>query len=181
MHETEPLTRLRNLVLPLVESLGLTLWGMEYAAAGKRSVLRIYIDVPGVSSPEAETPDQIRGVDVKQCATVSRHVALALEVEDLIPGAYNLEVSSPGLERTFFEPGQLPPYVGRELDLTLRGPLPGPFPDRSRFKGVLLRAGEQELVLSVEAHELSVPWNTVKKARLVYRFPDTTDKPKTGR
>ena len=178
MPETEPLTRLRNLVLPLVESLGLTLWGMEYAAAGRRSVLRIYVDVPGSG---ANAPGQSLGVDVNQCATVSRHVALALEVEDLIPGSYTLEVSSPGIERPFFEPGQLPPYVGRELDLTLRGPRPGPFPDRSRFKGVLLRAGEQELVLSVEEHEVPVSWDNVKKARLVHRFPDMADKPKTGR
>jgi ribosome maturation factor RimP len=169
------------LVLPLVESLGLTLWGMEYAVAGRRSVLRIFIDAPSAPGSETSASDPGQGVEVKQCATVSRHISLALEVEELIPGSYTLEVSSPGVERLFFEPGQLPPYEGRELKLTLERPLPGPFPDRSRFTGILLHAGDQEFVLSVEGHELSVPWDNVKKARLVHRFPDTTEKPKAGR
>lgn len=147
------LARIRELTQPFAESLGLSLWGTEIVGGSGRPVLRIYIDGPD-------------GVDVEQCAKVSRQLAVALDVEELMHGAYDLEVSSPGLERRFFELAQLAPYAGQELDVTLAEPLSG----RKRFKGTLASLDGEVLTLECEGAVASFPWSDVSKARLVYTF-----------
>ena len=74
---------LADLVAPVAEALGYELWGIEYLSHGKHSVVRIYIDSPD-------------GVNVDDCAKVSRQVSSVFDVEDPILGEYNLEVSSSG-------------------------------------------------------------------------------------
>jgi len=149
------LARVQKLAEPYIESLGLTLWGLEITSGEARPLVRLFLD-----SPE--------GVDVEQCASVSRQLSLALDVGEVIPWAYTLEVSSPGLERRFFKLSQLAPYVGQVLDIKLsvrRG-------DRKRFKGTLTDVGSEDFELEVEGKRLRFPWDEVAKSRLVYVFPD---------
>jgi ribosome maturation factor RimP len=148
------LARLRQLAEPYIETLGLSLWGLEIVGTGRPTV-RIFLDSP-------------KGVDVEHCATVSRQVGLALDVEDLFPGRYDLEVSSPGFNRRFFEVSQLPPYQGRELDITLAEPVDG----RKRFRGVLSALEGDVLVLNHEGRTSHLPWGEVAKAKLVHVFPE---------
>jgi len=147
------LVRIQELASAYVESLGLSLWGLEMAGGESRPTLRVFIDGP-------------EGVDVEACASVSRQLSLALDMEDLMHGAYHLEVSSPGLERRFFDFAQLAPYLGRELDLTLAEPLEG----RKRFKGTLDALDDARLSLTCEGKPVRVAWEHVAKARLVHRF-----------
>jgi len=147
------LSRIRELTEPFVETLGLSLWGLEFSGGDGRPTLRVFI--------EGE-----QGVDVEDCARVSRQLGTALDVEDLIHGAFQLEVSSPGLERRFFELSQLPPYVGGDLDVTLAAPLSG----RKRFKGTFTALDGDVLTLACEGGPVSFPWSAVDKARVVYRF-----------
>ena len=70
------------LALPLVEAAGLELWGVELLGEG-RPILRVYVESPS-------------GATIEECAKLSRQLGLALDVEDIIPSAYILEVSSPG-------------------------------------------------------------------------------------
>ena len=116
-----------ELARPLAESLNLSLWGIEFAFGGRSSV-RVYV--------EGE-----QGVSIEQCAELSRLLGLALDVEDAIPGAYVLEVSSPGLERIFFTPEQLTSALGQILEVTLVVPSPE-FSGRRKFRGVLTHAPE---------------------------------------
>jgi len=82
---------LASLLEPIIDKLGYELLGVEFVEAGKRSVLRLYID------RRAE-----EGVGLEDCALVSEQASGLLDVEDPIPGQYSLEVSSPGSDRPLF-------------------------------------------------------------------------------
>lgn len=190
---------------PLADALGIALWGIEILVGG-RMVVRVYVDAkPGAPlagaelpndeavAPEGVTPEGItpegvtpEGVTIDQCARLSRQLGLALEVEDVIRDAYVLEVSSPGLERPFFEAAQMAPYAGRTIELTLALPHPE-WPGRRKFRGDIVRVEGDTLTFLPDAAPspdaapapLSVAWDDVKKAHLVHIFPDTT-RPQPG-
>lgn len=145
--------KILELARPVAESLGLSVWGLELAASGRRPLVRLFIESD-------------HGSTVDHCAEVSRSLGAALDVEDVMRGAYVLEVSSPGLERRFFEPGQLPPYVGRILDVSLAEPEDG----RKNFRGRLEEARPDGLGLTVDGRRFDFSWDRVKKARLVHEF-----------
>jgi len=190
---------------PLADALGIALWGIEILVGG-RMVVRVYVDAkPGAPlagaelpndeavAPEGVTPEGItpegvtpEGVTIDQCARLSRQLGLALEVEDVIRDAYVLEVSSPGLERPFFEAAQMAPYAGRTIELTLALPHPE-WPGRRKFRGDIVRVEGDTLTFLPDTAPspdaapapLSVAWDDVKKAHLVHIFPDTT-RPQPG-
>jgi ribosome maturation factor RimP len=168
--DKDTLQQVQELIREQVDSLGLALWGVEYHPAGRRSVLRVYLDAPPGREPG---PDGRDAVSVEECAAASRQISVALDVEDIVPGTYHLEVSSPGLERPFFEPGQLAPYVGRTVQVILREPLTLPFPGRKRLKGRLTAAAGDEFTMEVDGEAVDLTWEQVKKAHLVHEFPDT--------
>lgn len=163
-----------DITAPVAASLGLALWGIEIAQAS-RAIVRIYIDGP-------------EGVTIDQCADVSRHVGLALEVEEVFASAYVLEVSSPGLERPFFTCEQMAPYVGREIELTLADPHPE-WPGRKKFRGVLHSVEEDAIVFVPDSAPrpdeapapLRAEWETVRKAHLVHVFPEPGHNKKPAR
>lgn len=116
------------------------------------------------------------GVSVDDCAEISRLIGLSLEVEDIFADSWILEVSSPGLERNFYEISQLCPYLGHPLDVTLNNSHPD-FADRKKFHGTLkaVTANTFTLVLdNPEGQECVINWDSVKKAHLVHIFPETT-------
>ena len=158
-----------GLAEPLAASLGLSIWGLELAFGGK-SLLRLYV--------EGEN-----GVDIDKCAELSRLLSLSLDVEDTIPDAYVLEVSSPGLERTFFTPEQLAAYVGSTVEVSLLSPASS-HPGRKNFLGTLTGAANGEFsLMPLDAKEGTEPvifcWADVKKAKRIHFLPET-DKAKKG-
>lgn len=180
---------------PLADALGIALWGIEIIDGG-RMVLRVYVDArPGMPAPadtaeaaesatsEVATPE---GVTIDQCARLSRQLGLALDVEDVVRDAYVLEVSSPGLERPFFEIAQAAPYVGRTIELTLAVPHPE-WPGRRKFRADIVRVEGDTLTFlpdtaprpDEDPAPISVAWDDVKKAHLIHVFPDTT-RPQPG-
>jgi len=161
---------LREIIAPALLSRGLVLWGLEIAAEGATRVIRIFIDVP---------EDQIRldgsdkkGVTIDQCAEVSRHVGLQFDVDDVVPGRYTLEVSSPGLTRRFFSLAQMVRYQGREVDLRLHESRDG----RKHFKGVLAKVTPETETFTLSADpgpkgfDIDIAWDEVKKIKLIHRF-----------
>jgi ribosome maturation factor RimP len=144
---------LSDMIRPEVENLGYVFWGLSSPSSGKKRVVRIYIDSPD-------------GVNIDQCAEVSRQVGLMLEVEDVIPGAFNLEVSSPGLERIFFAPAQLADYVGRKVDILLFDPKG----DRRKFKGELTGVEGDVVAVNVDDQTMNFDWTAIKKITLVHEF-----------
>ncbi len=143
-----------DLATPIAKGQGFSVWGVYAPQAGDKATVAIYI----------EGPD---GVNLDQCAQVSRDVALAIEVDDLIHGAYRLEVSSPGLERSFFELEQLAAYIGRKVKLELELPRDG----RKKFSATLAKTNHDFFVIEDDENiSHKIEWDQVKKVRLVHEF-----------
>jgi len=144
--------QIAELVTPTVEALGLDLWGVEHVSQGKFSLLRIYID-------RAED-----GVTVDDCERVSHQVSALLDVEDPISGEYTLEVSSPGLDRPLFTLDQFQQYVGETVRIRTRGPVEG----RRKFKGTIVAAVNDSVMVKVDGVDFTIPQADIEKAAIVY-------------
>lgn len=142
-----------ELLAPVVESLGYELFHLELVGQGKTSTLRLYIDSP-------------QGIDVDDCAKVSREISALMDVEDPLPEAYQLEVSSPGLDRPLVKIEHFQQFIGEEARVVMRYPLEA----RRKFKGRIEAVDDGVVVLSVDAEEYRLPVADMEKARLVPRF-----------
>ena len=145
--------QLTQLLQPTVEAMGYVLWGIELISPGKRCMLRLYIEADA-------------GISVDDCAAVSHQVSGVLDVEDPISSGYTLEVSSPGVDRLLFSPEHYSPYVGEMIDVRLRLPVEG----RRRFKGILLAANNEAVVVVVDDQEFELPLRSVDRARVFPRL-----------
>ena len=145
--------QLHELIEPAVTALGYQLWGIEYLSQGKHSVLRVYIDAE-------------QGITVDDCAKVSHQVSGVLDVEDPISGQFNLEVSSPGMDRPLFTLEQFAAYAGQQADIKLRIAFDG----RRRFKGRLNGIEGDDVLLVVDEEEYMLPIDTIDKAQVIPQF-----------
>ena len=141
---------LNALLQPLVEELGYEFVGLEYSSNPKQAVLRIYIDHEG-------------GVDLDDCSKVSHELAGLLDVEDPISGHYNLEISSPGLDRLLFTREQFARFTGQQAQVSLYAPEAG----RRNFKGRILGVAADNLKMEQDGVEIALNFNNIAKARLV--------------
>ncbi|MDF1645728.1 MAG: ribosome maturation factor RimP [Legionellaceae bacterium] len=123
---------IEQLVRPSIEAMGIELWGIEYQRQGRSGLLRIYIDKP-------------EGVVVDDCQRVSYQVSAVLDVNDPIPGQYQLEISSPGMPRPLFYAEQYTRYLGDEVQIRLNVPLDG----RRNIVGII-QAVEGDALFLVE-------------------------------
>ncbi|MFT6750770.1 MAG: ribosome maturation factor RimP [Candidatus Azotimanducaceae bacterium] len=144
---------LQSLIEPIVVSFEYDLWGLEYLTQGRYSTLKIYIDSE-------------KGVDVDDCAGISRQVGALLDVEDLIPSKYTLEVSSPGLDRRLFTIEQFDLFKGATVKLTLRSAYEG----KRKFRGILCGVEEGDVVLRVGDEEYLFPFEDVDRTIVVPVF-----------
>ena len=142
--------KLNELLQPLVEDLGYEFVGLEYNSNPKHSVLRVYID-------------HENGVGIEDCETVSRETAALLDVKDPIRSQYNLEVSSPGLDRPLFTASHYCQFEGRVAQVTLFAPQDG----RRKFSGPILGADETGIRIEQDGSEVTFDLSNVVKARLV--------------
>lgn len=148
--------RLAGYITPALEPLGVQLWGVEFASAGSRMVVRVYIDAED-------------GVSIAACAKVSRTLGAVFDAEDVLPGAYVLEVSSPGLERRFFTAAQMAAFVGSMVDVRLYEPQDG----RRHLRGQLAGVEGDDILVDEAGQVTRVAFNRLKGAHLVHEFPDT--------
>ena len=144
-------TGLSKLIEPVVQELGCELWGIEKLQQGRQVVLKIYIE-------------SAKGINVDDCARVSRQVSAIFDVEDPIPGEYMLEVSSPGVERRLFKPEHFNVCKGEKVQITLRQAFDG----RRKFKGLLCGLEDEEVVIRVDdAQEIVLPMDSIERARVL--------------
>jgi ribosome maturation factor RimP len=151
-------------VLPVLEKVvsdcGVSLWGVEWTTEDGRVILRVYIEGP-------------QGVDLGILTEVTRKMNLQLDEADPLPGAYTLEVSSPGLERRLFTLEQCSRFVGSPVKVKCRPDAPLA---RKRHKGLLTAVEGDDLVLDVGAKAgqkdggeiVRLPFSQVAVAHLVY-------------
>jgi ribosome maturation factor RimP len=141
--------RLYPLIEPVVGRLGYELIELEYAPGHGRSLLRLFID-------------REAGVGVADCERVSREVGALLDLEDPIPGAYTLEVSSPGFDRLLRTPAHFGRFLGSRVFVELKEPREG----RRRYTGRLLTADEAGIALEVDKQHVEIAFAEIGKARL---------------
>lgn len=175
--------KILGLALPLIEAQGLELWGLDIIAGPTLRVV-IYVDVPPDEQGGANPPS----ARIEQCESISRQLSLAMDVEDCIDQPWELEVSSPGLERKFYTTGQLAPYIGDILDVRLkaagengrkawRGRLLGASPDSFEIEPVSIASDGK---ITVESREpVQIRWDNVARAQRVHIFA-TPQKPGKG-
>jgi ribosome maturation factor RimP len=145
---------LTRLARSVVEPLGYELVGVEYFQRGKLGgVLRVYID-------------HADGITLDDCAAVSRQLSGVLDVEDPIKGHYDLEVSSPGLDRPLFGVEQYERFRGHRAKVRLAAKLEG----RRNFAGVLAGVDQGALLLEEDGETIVLPLEMIESARLVPEF-----------
>jgi ribosome maturation factor RimP len=157
------LSALENLIAPVCSAQGVELVCVQYGPDEGGPVLRVLIELP-----QAETLPKEVGVKLDDCQRVSRALSPLLdENEDLIEGAYRLEVSSAGVERPLVKARDFERYAGREVHVSTKKPLDA----RKNFTGTLLGLQQDQVSLRVEKErELSIPLREIAKAHLVFRF-----------
>jgi ribosome maturation factor RimP len=142
---------IRHLLDPILASLGLMLWDLEFQRQGPQWLLRIYID-------------RESGVTLNDCESVSRDLSAALDVEDIIAHAYSLEVSSPGLDRTLSKPEHFARFIGSTIKIKVFQPIDG----QKVFRGKLLGISDTGMVRVEIAAEKIMEFgiSTITKANL---------------
>ena len=141
--------KLRALLEPPVENLGYELVHLEFGSQDKNAILRVYIDAPG-------------GIQVDDCATVSRQLSAVLDVEDPLNSSYFLEVSSPGLDRPLVKPEHFRQFVGDKARIVMATHILG----RRRFTGQMMEAGIDAVVLEVDGESYELPYKDMESAQL---------------
>ncbi|WPC73637.1 ribosome maturation factor RimP [Vibrio porteresiae] len=145
--------QLTELLEAPVEASGYELVGLEFVRAGQHSTLRIFID-------------HENGITVDDCAEVSHQVSAVLDVEDPISVVYNLEVSSPGLERPLFKAAHYEQFIGHEVSVVLKMAVG----NRRKWKGVIDSVDGETVAITVDGQLEHFALSNIAKANLIPKF-----------
>jgi ribosome maturation factor RimP len=140
------------LVGPVVESAGLELVEVAFGREGGRRVLRVTVE------------REEGGVDLDTISGVSERISRRLDLEGFAPGPYELEVSSPGIERPLREPRHFARHLGERVKLTTAEPLNG----ARTHHGALVAADADAVVVATDGGELRVAYADIRSARTVF-------------
>ena len=148
--------KIRQLLDPILLSMGLDLWDLEFQKQGPKWLLRVYIDreIGG-------------GVTLGDCETVSRDLSAALDVEDIIPHAFTLEVSSPGLDRTLSKPEHFVRFSGSAVRIKTYQAIDKEKVFRGRLQGIV---GEIVQIEVGEGQVVNIPLSNIALASLEVEF-----------
>jgi ribosome maturation factor RimP len=163
--------RVREIAERVASSSGLEVIEIEFLGGGKARMLRVFLDKASAGT------DPLAGVTHEDCANFSREFGTILDVEDVMPGSYTLEVSSPGLDRKLIKAADFSRFTGSRLKLTTRQPVN----NNRHFEGRLesFQDGRLTLDLSVASHKsrkkmgaaagekIDIEFANVEKANLV--------------
>ena len=142
---------LDELFEPVIESMGYELVGVEFIGGGGHGTLRVYID-------------RDEGVSVDDCAAISHQISGILDVEEPIQQAYDLEVSSPGIDRPLFKLADYERFAGQTAKIRLAVALEG----RKNFRGELLGVADSKWIkIEVDGQRFDLPFADIARANLV--------------
>ena len=156
-----PLERVRELSARVAASYGLQVDEVTMRREGRQHVLRVVLDRPG----SAATPDD--SVSIADCERVSQELSTILDVEDLVPESYTLEVSSPGLDRPLRGVEDYRRFTGRLAKIVLREPVNRQTAFAGRLRGV---EGDEVLFESEGGKMVRLPLGLISRARLEVEF-----------
>jgi len=148
------LGRIREIAERTARMEGVELVVVEWLGSPRQRVLRILIEKPDGS------------VSHRECERVSQHLGTVLDVEDLIPNRYVLEVASPGLDRKFYRRDDYERFSGRRVKVRLkqRSVALG----RKSFEGRLLGIADEQVRFEVDGQEITVPFSDIAQTNLVF-------------
>jgi ribosome maturation factor RimP len=151
--------KIERLALPLITSLGLELVEIEFTPEGRQMVLRVFIDKEG-------------GIMLDDCAAVSKELSALLDVEDIIPGKFTLEVSSPGLNRPLKSHDDYERYSGKLIKIKTFTPTADDAGNlRKTFLGKLVGVDGDLIYLKLlEGQSATIPFSAVAKANLEFEM-----------
>jgi ribosome maturation factor RimP len=171
--------RVREIAERVAASSGLEVVEVEFLGGGSARMLRVFLDKPAAAADAGTAANQgaAHGVTHEDCANFSREFGTILDVEDVMPGSYTLEVSSPGLDRKLIKAADFSRFAGSRVKLTTRQPING----NRHFEGRLesFESGRLTLDLSVASHKsrkkmgaaagqkVEIEFANVEKANLV--------------
>ncbi len=140
-----------QLIEPVIDEMGFELVDIDFLTEHGRRILRISADREG-------------GITLDECAQVNRQVGNLIDIKDVIPYEYVLEVSSPGLNRPLKKERDVLQAIGKKVKVKMGTPVKG----RRRFIGYLRKYNEGTLYLEIENNLVPLPWQEVEKANIVY-------------
>lgn len=166
---------LRSLIEPVVVDHGCELVDVERSGSSAQSaprqkgrgLLRVIVDNPNADGR----------VPIEKCVAISREIETLLDATEAMPAAYQLEVSSPGLDRVLGREKDFEAAIGREVKLRTKRPIEG----RKRFRGRLLAYEAGQIKLNVDGEEAFIPFEEVEKAKSIYEFTSADFAKKTAR
>jgi ribosome maturation factor RimP len=166
---------LLRVVEPVVRGHGAELVDLEFRPERGGWVLRLYVEKEGAAERNLSTRDA--AVNLELCAGISRDLSPALDVADLVPHAYQLEVSSPGVERPLRTERDFVRFAGERAKLKLHEPLPAAG-DKAALQRVVVGTLDGVVDGHVRVREgkrtLDIPLSGVESARLVFEFGATS-------
>ncbi|HEY3045697.1 MAG TPA: ribosome maturation factor RimP [Vicinamibacterales bacterium] len=157
----------REIANRVAGSYGLDIFDVQYRREGPGMVLRVQIDRPGSGATAEES------VSVEDCARVSRDLSAVLDVEDVIPAAYTLEISSPGLDRPLRHAADYGRFAGRRAKLVMREAVDGQMFFKGRLGGIEKdtdRGGDLVMIVSDDGRSHRVPIGVITRANLEVEF-----------
>ncbi|OQW54923.1 MAG: hypothetical protein A4S09_17200 [Proteobacteria bacterium SG_bin7] len=138
------------------EQNGCKLYDLEFVGSQHGRILRVFID-------------RTEGVSVNDCEAVSRTLNLHLDQDDLIPGeSYNLEVSSPGLDRVLKRPEHFNSAVGSEIQLRVRNATSQS--NQRQYNGKIVSADSEGISLDTNGSVTRFPFHNIEKGKIVFNF-----------
>ena len=141
--------RVGAVALPVLEEMGLELVEVQYRREQSGWVLRLIID-------------KQEGISLEDCAAVSREISQLLDIEDFVDQAYNLEVSSPGLNRPLKSMADFQRFTGRKAKIKTIEPIAG----EHVFIGRIKKTEGETIILEIGRKEVTMPFSQVARARL---------------
>jgi ribosome maturation factor RimP len=142
--------KISEFISPVLKVLGYELWGCEILSYGKRTVLRVYIDKPS-------------GINVDDCRRASNQLNALPDLEEMIAGRFDLEVSSPGLDRQLYSDQHYLKYIGKKVQVKLHTAKN----DRRNFVGIIKAVAEGNISVDVDGETLKLTIAEIDKARLI--------------
>ncbi len=155
------LERIRELAASVAGAYGLELFDMTYGREGGRNVLRVVLDRPG---PSATAEDS---VSLEHCQRVSEELSAVLDVDDVVPDEYTLEVSSPGLDRPLRSRDDYQRFAGRLAKIVTAAPVDRQTAFAGHLRGV---DGDDVLFENQGGKLIRLPFGLIRRARLEVEF-----------
>jgi ribosome maturation factor RimP len=159
MAKGDVVDQVKEVALPILDSMGIELVDLEFRKEGPDMILRLFIDKPG-------------GILLDDCSAVSRELSELLDVEEIVPCNYNLEVSSPGLNRPLTKPADYERYAGKLVKVRTYEMVADDAGNRRKtFLGQLVALEDGIIHVRLkEGPTASIPFDKVAKANLEFEF-----------